>query len=59
VGYGCLLVAPFLLLGGIVTAMSAAGSDRDPNFVMGKVCGAFVPGLLAFGAAAYLLRRGR
>lgn len=56
VGYGCLILAPLLLLGGAITAMKAGGGDA---FAMGQMCGAFVPGLAALGFAAYLLRRGR
>src|SRR5262245_9497440 len=60
VGYGCLILAPLLLLGGVVTALKAGGvAGGGDSFAMGQVCGAFVPGLAALGLAAYLLRRNR
>ena len=58
VGYGCLIVAPLLLLGGVVTGMKAGAGGGDA-FALGQMCGAFVPGLAALGFAAYLLRRSR
>lgn len=59
VGYGCLAVAPLLLLGGAVTAAKALGAGGDAAAAFGQACGAFLPGLGALIVAAYLLRRGR
>ena len=59
VGYGCLVLAPLLLLSGVLTAMRAALTVGDGAFAMGQMCGAVMPGLMALGVAAYLLRRSR
>jgi hypothetical protein len=60
VGFGCLLLAPVLLLGGVGTAMTAVGAaGRGDAFAMGQMCGTFMPGIASFGVAMYLLRRGR
>jgi hypothetical protein len=60
VGYGCLILAPLLLLIGVLTAMKSGGdADGISAYAMGRVCGAFAPGIAALGVAAYLLRRNR
>jgi hypothetical protein len=60
VGFGCLVLALLLLLSGVTVATKAAGgAGAGDAGAMGEVCGAFVPGVVALGVAAYLLRRPR
>ena len=59
VGYGCLVLAPFLLICGACSAVGAANAGLDTPTGLGMLCGSFLPGLGALGMAVHLLRRRR
>ncbi|MBN9523904.1 hypothetical protein J0H58_36240 [bacterium] len=57
-GYGCLLLTPFLLLSGVLSAVKAVGAGGDSAGALGYACGSILPGVGALCLAAYLLRPG-